>query len=93
MVQLCWGIYAQGKSVQQNYKKAFEWYQKAAKLGSGNAMLLLGTFWENGVGVPYQDKEVAKYWYRKAVEKGEQSAVEALEKLESPERIEREMQK
>lgn len=75
--------YAQGKSVQQNYKKAYELYLKAAELGSGSAMLLLGTFWENGVGVPYQDTEVAKYWYRKAVEKGEKSAVEALENLEN----------
>jgi TPR repeat protein len=35
-------MYYRGKVIEQDYKKAFEWYQKAADQGLGQAHIFLG---------------------------------------------------
>ena len=57
-------LYDNGRGVLQDYKKAMEWYQKAALQGSGNAMDAIGKLYEDGKGVP-QDYKKAVEWYSK----------------------------
>ena len=52
-----------------NYTEAVKWFRKAAERGDADAQFMLGTFYENGEGVPQDDREAVK-WYRKAVEQG-----------------------
>ena len=54
--------YTKGQGVSQNYKKAVEWYTKAAEQGHANAQCNLGVFYEKGLGVP-QNYEIATCWY------------------------------
>ena len=49
----------------QNYKKAVEWYLKAAENGHAGAQFALGLMYAKGQGVSPDDKEAVR-WYRKA---------------------------
>ncbi len=63
-------MYFDGKSVEQDYGKALEWYQKAAELGNTVAMYTLGYMYEHGLGVE-QDYAKAMEWYQKAADGGD----------------------
>lgn len=58
-------LYRLGKGIPQNYKKAAEWYQKAAELWHAPSQYNLALLYENGLGVPINYAEAA-HWYRKA---------------------------
>ena len=70
-------MYANGKGVIQDDKKAVKWYRKAAELGHAEAMGLLGVKYAQGQGVLEDDKEAAKWW-RKAAELGDTRAMGLL---------------
>ena len=57
-------LYDMGAGVDQDYKKAMEWYLKAAKKGMQNAMDAIGKLYEDGKGVP-QDYKKGVEWYSK----------------------------
>ena len=52
-----------------NYKKAVEWYKKAAEQGYAKAQYNLGVMYDNGRGVDVNYKKAAE-WYEKAAEQG-----------------------
>ena len=52
-----------------NYKKAIEWYEKAAEQGDAEAQYNLGVMYENGQGVDVNYKKAIE-WYEKAAEQG-----------------------
>ena len=62
-------MYAEGKGVRQDDKKAAEWYRKAAEQGESLAQMKLGWMYLKGKGVK-QDYKKAAEWYRKAAEQG-----------------------
>ncbi len=64
------GLYAEGRGVAKNERKAFYWAKKAAEKGMPEAMSMVGSFYEQGIGVT-QDRQQALFWYRKAAEKGD----------------------
>lgn len=49
-----------GKKI--DFKKAFEWFDKSAKLGHSGSQVFLGVFYEIGQGIP-EDKVEAYVWY------------------------------
>ncbi len=57
-------MYYEGKGVQKNYAKAFEWFEKAAKQGDADAQNILGLRYYNGEGVP-KDYTKAFEWFEK----------------------------
>ncbi len=61
--------YELGKGVEQDYTKAFEWFQKAADQENHEAANSLGILYEHGRGVE-QDYAKALAWYRKSAELG-----------------------
>jgi TPR repeat protein len=62
-------IYQRGYGVPQDYKKAVDWYRKAAEQGHSDGQLGLARMYSNGWGVPKEEAEALK-WYRKAAENG-----------------------
>lgn len=56
-------LYANGKGVQKDDAKAWQWYEKAAVQGHADAQVNLGILYDYGRGVP-QDFKKAVYWYR-----------------------------
>ena len=61
--------YYEGNGAEQNYVKAFEYYNLAAKQNSARAKNDLGWMYEKGQGVE-QDDQLAVEWYRKSAEQG-----------------------
>jgi TPR repeat protein len=57
----------------QDYKKAFTWYSKAANQGLAHAQYNLGVLYAEGQGVPQDDKK-AVAWYGKAASRGDAEA-------------------
>jgi localization factor PodJL len=68
---------AEGKGVQQDYKQAIAWYERAAMRGLPAAQFRLGAHYERGLGVAV-DEERAKVWYRRAAEQGHLRAMHNL---------------
>ena len=66
-------MYSNGQGVEQDYKKAVEWYRKAAEQGHADAQNNLGFMYYTGQGVE-QDYKKAVEWYRKAAEQGHADA-------------------
>ena len=66
-------LYYMGDGVNKDYKKAIEWFRKAAEQGNAKAQWNLGLCYKNGKGV---DKNYGKAvaWSRKAAEQGNASA-------------------
>lgn len=62
-------LYYIGKSVEQDYKKAREYFKKSAKNGNEYAQSYLGLFYEKGYGGE-KDINKALYWYKKSALKG-----------------------
>jgi len=67
--------FALGYSLDQqgNASEAAFWYRKAAEQGVALAQTALGFVYEQGKGVPKDDKQ-AVAWYRKAAEQGDANA-------------------
>ena len=66
--------YLQGRGVVKNAVRAFELNRTAAEHGLTDAILAMGWFYANGLGVS-QDVRQAKSWYRKAARKDEPKAM------------------
>jgi TPR repeat protein len=62
-------MYAHGDGVPQDFKLAFDWYQKSASQGDAYAQNRLGELFQFGHGVKL-DLAAAASWYRKAAEQG-----------------------
>ena len=69
-----------GVNASKDNAKAREWYEKAADMGSVEAMVSLGVLYANGQGVA-QDYAKAREWYQKAADKGDASAKVRLQQL------------
>ena len=57
--------YYYGKEVSRDYRKAMEYYQKAADAGHVDAMKSIGYLYQNGFGVE-KNMQTAMEWYNKA---------------------------
>jgi len=68
--------YRNGKAGTINTKKAFYWYQKSAKMGDSDAMLMLGWLYYKKSNI-----KKARYWFRQAASSGVDEAIEMLELL------------
>ncbi len=55
--------------LEQNYKEALKWFQKAAEQGLADAQNNAGVIYQHGLGVEQNYKEAMK-WYAKAAEQG-----------------------
>jgi uncharacterized protein len=66
-----------------DFAKARESMEKAADMGSADAMVSLGSMYENGQGVA-QDYAKAREWYEKAAAKGNVPAGKLLQHLPAP---------
>ena len=72
--------YEEGAGIGVNYEKAFELFQKCAKLELPLGMANLAECYELGHGVDI-DIKTALEWYKKAADAGVESAKEKLEKF------------
>lgn len=86
-------IYAAGKAVRQDYKRAAYWFYKAADGGIANADYNLGVMFQQGMGVR-KDVNKALGWYEKAAQLGHPEAMYNLgiayvEGVGTPRNIER----
>ncbi|MEO0670539.1 MAG: hypothetical protein AAFZ05_00775 [Pseudomonadota bacterium] len=69
--------YAEGRGVDQDFKMAAVWYERAAKQGFPLAQYRLATLHERGLGLA-KDVQLAKYWYLKAANQGTVKAMHNL---------------
>jgi hypothetical protein len=74
-------LYAVGIGVRKDEKQAVEWFKKSAAQGDAKAQYYLGVRYEYGKGVP-QDELIAKKWYKRAAEQKNESAIDALDRIE-----------
>ena len=72
--------YDNGDGCDQNDTKAFEWYEKSAKLGYCVAMNNVGVLYRFGSGVT-KDLNKGKEWLAKAAAQGDADAQEKLDEL------------
>ena len=63
-----------------NFKKAIEWYEKAAEQGDAVAQYNLGVMYENGQGVDRSDS-MALRWFAMATKQGNNSAQAAINEI------------
>ena len=73
-------MYSKGTGVRQDYKKAFEWFTKAANQGDADAQYNLGAMYINGQGVR-QDNSISKEWFGKACDNGKQAGCDRYKEL------------
>lgn len=66
-------FYFQGKEVQQDSKRALDWFVKSANQGYANAQYTLGFIYEKGLLVP-KDLSEAQGWFWKAAIQGHSEA-------------------
>jgi TPR repeat protein len=66
-------MYDKGQGVEQDFKEAVKWYQKAADQGDVDAQFNLGVMYAEGEGVE-QDYVTAYTWYNIAAAKGDTQA-------------------
>jgi TPR repeat protein len=78
-------MYYHGHGVDVNYKKAREWYEKAAEQGRAEAQYNLGVMYYHGKGVDQSDS-MAMRWYAKADAQGFEGAQVAIRELVSKRR-------
>ncbi|MGA3156078.1 MAG: tetratricopeptide repeat protein [Steroidobacteraceae bacterium] len=69
--------YLDGKGVPRDEARAFELNAEAAESGYHDAVLAMGWFYLNGVGVE-SNVELAEHWYRKSARQGETKAMFSL---------------
>ena len=72
--------YGKGYGVEQSYKKAIYWWQKAAEQGHAEAQFNLGYCYYNGKGIELS-KSKATYWFIKACDNSNDKACYALNKI------------
>lgn len=72
--------YANGKGVFIDYVKTFTNFERAANMNLDIAQYDLAVCYEKGIGVA-KNMEKAIYWYKKAATQGNQSAEDALSRL------------
>ena len=70
--------YDNGRGVEEDYKKATQWFEKAAEKGNAQAMLQLGECYDIGRGVE-KDYKKAIVLYSMAADKRYTWAIEELE--------------
>ena len=58
-------MYLNGRGVEKDEEKAFEWYEKSAKQNFAPAQSNLAWMYSNGIGVE-KDEEKASEWYEKS---------------------------
>ena len=63
-----------------NYEEAFKWFKLSAEQGHMVGQYNLAVFYENGRGCS-QDLSLARQWYRKSAEQGDEDAKKALDRL------------
>lgn len=73
-------LYANGKGVPRDFKKAASWYKKSADKGDITATWLLGELYEKGEGLP-QSYEKAFSLYQKAAERTDIIGAPAMTRL------------
>ena len=66
-------MYFNGWGVEVNFKKAFQWYEKASKNGNTYAQYKLGDMYWNGFGVEV-NTDTAQIWWKKAADNGYKDA-------------------
>lgn len=69
--------YYNGNSVEQDYKKAYDFWLKAAEKGHKVAKYNLGVMLENGEGTDAND-DVALSWYQQAADQGHAGAINKI---------------
>ena len=62
-------MYDHGQGVDVNYKKAIEWYEKAAEQGTQRLSIIWVSCTDHGHGVDVNYKKAIE-WYEKAAEQG-----------------------
>jgi TPR repeat protein len=62
-------LYFEGKGVEKDDKKAFDWLHKAAEQGDSIAQYTIGLMYHDGDGVE-QDYSKALHWYQKSAGQG-----------------------
>ncbi|MBQ1845820.1 MAG: sel1 repeat family protein [Desulfovibrio sp.] len=67
-------FYHDGRLGRQDFAKARAWFEKAAALGSGQAMNNLGFYFQEGLGGLERDEAKALELYRKAADAGDREA-------------------
>lgn len=72
--------YYKGDGVEQDYKKAAEWFWKSAEKGNATGQYNLGYLYDSGKGLE-QDYKQALYWYKKAADQGHKSAMNNIGQL------------
>ena len=70
-------MYGEGRGYAQDWKKAAEWYERAALQNYAIAQYNLGYLYETGKGVG-QNYTTAADWYRRAAEQNEPAAMYSL---------------
>lgn len=73
-------VYMNGVRVRQSYPKAIMLFQLAASQCVAAAQFNLGVMYYNGQGVR-QNKKIAKEWFGKACDNGEQGGCDAYRRL------------
>ena len=63
------GLYYKGEGVEQDYRKAVEWFGRSADRGNAKAQTDLAQCYLFGFGVE-KDSEIAVTWYRRAAAQG-----------------------
>ena len=72
--QIALGLaYDEGRGVEQDRRKAVEWFQKAAAQGAAEAQFNLGTMYARGTGVKKDDAKAFAF-FEKAAEQGSADA-------------------
>ena len=66
-------MYDIGKEVDQDYQKAFKWYEKSANQGLASSQSRLGSMYRYGKGVEVNHAKASE-WYWKAYEQGNEEA-------------------
>ena len=74
-------MYSRDDDSFQDYKKAFEWFEKAAMQGDAYGQYGLAMLYDKGNGVP-KDSEKAAKWYKKAAVLFEKAAMQGDDKAQ-----------
>lgn len=73
-------LYFHGQELGVLPSDAIKWWNKAADQGDADAFFLLGMAYHSGK-VTTKNIEAARYWYTRAAEKGQATAIERLKNL------------
>jgi hypothetical protein len=74
-------MYASGKGVKKDERKAFYWFHKSARGGNREAKYYMGLSFLQGRGVK-RDAHLARYWFKLAAKAGHQGAIYHLMEVE-----------